>query len=157
MRSCLVIGVCFLVLPSVSQAAPVRLPPLSETLPSQGNRFYQTVLDRQGDEKSAEAAKIMYLIQQVRQSPYEFVRNGKTYPAPKAANHLLRKYTAVRSRVDTAKKFIFYIATKSEATGIPYMVKFSDGTKYSTRDVLSAELQRLEADLSKGSGEPSGG
>lgn len=131
----------------IANAKPLDLPLLNRSGLSQQNPFFQEVQEHRDNKRAVEQAKIMYLIQQIRNSPYHFVRNGKKHEAPEAAKHLMRKYYAVKSRIDTAKEFITSIASRSESSGVPYMVEFEDGRKYPSRDVLNHELKLFESYL----------
>jgi uncharacterized protein DUF5329 len=73
-----------------------------------------------------------------------FVRNGRGYDAETAATFLRRKWEANDSKVKTARDFIDAIAAFSSTSGKPYMIRFKDGREEKSRDVLLAELNKME-------------
>jgi len=78
---------------------------------------------------SREAAKIQHLIASVETlKGAKFIRNGSEYDARLAADHLRLKLKNAGKRVRTAEDFIKYCASKSSITGVPYLIRFSDGT-----------------------------
>jgi hypothetical protein len=80
-------------------------------------------------QESGEMAKIQYLISTIETlKGAKFIRNGKAYEAKTAADHLRRKLTAANDRVKTADDFIELCASKSSISGLPYQIRFSDGS-----------------------------
>ena len=100
------------------------------------------------NELNLERKKIQYLISQVQKSQYTFIWNGRDFPSFLAASHIRTKYRHGFRQIKTARDFIKRIASRSMATGRPYMMKTAKGHKYLTRDVLYNELDRLEHHLS---------
>lgn len=94
-------------------------------------------------EKIREAGKIIYLLQEIENSPCRFIRNGKSYAGIEAARHLKWKYSFSRDRIKTAREFLEHIADRSIKSGKPYRVDI-EGRTYPLRKVLSHELVRLE-------------
>lgn len=74
----------------------------------------------------------------------KFVRNGTTYSAQEAAEHLRMKVKHAGSRVQTVSDFIEKIATKSSITGKPYSIELADGRTLTTSDFLRSELAKIE-------------
>ena len=75
-----------------------------------------------------EAARIEYLIATLGSLPQaQFIRNGTTYDAKAAVDHLRLKLRFAGSRVRTAEDFIRYCATESTVSGEPYQIRFADG------------------------------
>lgn len=91
-----------------------------------------------------EARKIQYLITLVSLSPYSFVRNGKAHTSKEAASHLRFKYGKSGGRIETARQFIEYVASKSMLTGQPYLLETVEGARFPINDLLENELEFLE-------------
>jgi acetyl esterase/lipase len=66
--------------------------------------------------------EIDHLLDYVGASSCSFVRNGETFPAAKARDHLAMKYRFTRSRLSTAEDFIQYLATDSSTSHEPYKI-----------------------------------
>lgn len=113
---------------------------------------YRKVLSVSDNPGAMERAKIDYLIELVRQSPYTFIRNGVTHSGPRSATHLLWKYHRQVSKVDSAQKFIDEIATRSSLSGELYLVKLDGQKTYPLRDLLYNEFNRLKVALKKEDG-----
>ena len=91
-----------------------------------------------------EEKKITALINYVETLPNaSFIRNGKTYKAKDAANHLRRKRKSAGKRIKNVNNFIDGVATKSYFTGRYYYIKFSDGTRKKLCDCLYAKLKEI--------------
>jgi hypothetical protein len=99
----------------------------------------ESKLDQIGEKK-----KIMFLIGQVKTSPFRFIRNGTEYSGEEAAQHLRMKYGHALSQIQTAKQFILQIASRSMLSGQPYLVVTPNGQRYPASDLLFNELDRLE-------------
>jgi hypothetical protein len=92
-----------------------------------------------------EKQKIETLIKYVDEmSDTQFMRNGRPYDAKTAATFLRRKWKANDSGVKSAHDFIDKVATLSGTSGKPYIICFKDGHEVKSRDVLLAELKRIE-------------
>jgi hypothetical protein len=75
-----------------------------------------------------ESARIEYLIASVGSLPHaQFIRNGASYDAKAAVDHLRLKLRFAGARVKTAEDFIRYCATESTVSGEPYQIRFADG------------------------------
>jgi Family of unknown function (DUF5329) len=93
-----------------------------------------------------EAAKIESLIQSVAHLERAvFIRNGSTYDAKAAADHLRRKLANAGSRVKTAEDFIRYCGSASSMTGRPYQIRYDDGRVVTSEAFLRARLAELDA------------
>ncbi len=64
-----------------------------------------------------------------------FIRNGTSYDAAAAAQHLRRKLKLGGAHIRTAEDFIRECATRSSVSGEPYQIRLADG-----HTVLSAEF-----------------
>ena len=89
----------------------------------------------------AEQAKIDFLLGEVESSPAVFIRNGREYPARRAASHLRSKLRFAGRRVRNARQFIVGVASRSEASGKPYEIRWPEGRRQPLADWL---LERLE-------------
>ncbi len=79
-------------------------------------------------QQALEQRKIDYLIASVAAlKNASFIRNGKAYDAPKAADHMRLKLRFAGSRVKNAEDFIVYCGTGSSVSGIKYTIRFADG------------------------------
>ena len=117
------------------------LAPLEKTDPAHINHFDRLPTD---SGTIAEKKKIFFLIEQVKGSPYRFVRNGTVYSGPEAAAHLRMKYSHAYNQIHTAREFIIYVASHSLMTGQPYLVITADGHRYPAQELFFNELERLE-------------
>lgn len=88
----------------------------------------------------AMAETIEFLIASVAQSDLTFVRNGKRYTGPEAAEHMRKKYDYFDDDIASAEDFIRLAATRSLLSGKPYFVILADGTRAQTADWLGARL-----------------
>jgi hypothetical protein len=107
--------------------------------------YFEQVIERQNQNMpSMEKAKIEYLIERLRHSPHTFVRNGESHTGGVAARLVEWKYGRRKKQIGTARDFINKVASRSEASGRPYLVLIANGAAYLARDVLSNELKLLE-------------
>lgn len=90
-----------------------------------------------------ESLAIAHLTQFVRESGLQFIRNGKSYNADDAANHMDTKLKYARDRLTTADDFINYVASRSSITNKPYYVVTADGKKQELGPWLYAELDKF--------------
>ena len=96
-------------------------------------------------EPSGETAKIEQLIKHVREmKDTKFIRNGKAYDGGAAAEHISAKWSKAKDQVKTAREFIDKCASKSEASGEPYKIRFKDGREQTASEYLNAQLATLE-------------
>ncbi len=96
---------------------------------------------------SREAAKIQHLIASVEAlEGATFIRNGKAYDARSASNHLRLKLKNAGDRVKTAEDFIKYCGSKSSMTGVPYLIKFADGTTVKAEIFFRKKLMTFAQD-----------
>ncbi len=99
---------------------------------------------------AAEKQKIETLIKQVGDlKEAKFVRNGSTYEPASAVRFLRGKWNANKAEVKNARDFIDKVATKSDTSGKPYLMRFHDGKEIPSREFLLAELKKIETDLVK--------
>jgi hypothetical protein len=81
------------------------------------------------------------LLEAVGSSSLTFVRNGKPYTGPEAADHLRRKWRAAGDRVRSPEQFIESIASRSSTTGRPYEVRLCDGSTMTLELWLAGRLE----------------
>jgi hypothetical protein len=94
---------------------------------------------------AAEKQKIEALINHVGAlGDAKFIRNGAVYEVATAVRFLRGKWDTKKAVVKTAGDFIDKVATKSDTSGKPYMIRFKDGKEISSQEYLSAELKKLE-------------
>jgi hypothetical protein len=74
------------------------------------------------DPDAAAQREIDHLLDYIAASKCTFVRNGESFPADKARDHLAMKYRWTRSRLSTAEEFIQYLATESSVSHEPYKI-----------------------------------
>ncbi|MBV9619885.1 MAG: DUF5329 family protein [Gammaproteobacteria bacterium] len=92
-----------------------------------------------------EQARIEYLIASVElMHDVQFIRNGSSYDAHAAADHMRRKLRIAGSRVRSAEDFIRYCASVSSVTGRPYQVRFADGHVEPAATLLSRKLAEFD-------------
>ena len=119
--------------------------PSSETFlltprPDFGSAEFSTKWGRELTEQD----KIRYLLDRVASSHERFIRNGRTYNGPKARQWLLFKLGHWVRNVETADDFVKHVASYSQKTGEPYLVKFPEGKTSSLKTILSNELSAFE-------------
>jgi hypothetical protein len=91
-----------------------------------------------------EQTKIDFLVGEVRNSEAIFIRNGREYPASRAASHLSTKLRFAGRRVQNAREFVIGIASRSEETGKPYEIRWPDGRRQPLAEWLLARLELYE-------------
>lgn len=93
-----------------------------------------------------EKQKIEALINQVGElKEAKFIRNGSTYEVATAVRFLRGKWEANNVQVKSARDFVDKVASFSETSGKPYLIRFKDGREIKSRDFLLSELKKLEA------------
>jgi Family of unknown function (DUF5329) len=97
------------------------------------------------DLSPAQSARIEYLIGTIESLPNaQFIRNGTSFDAKAAAGHLRLKLLNAGSRVKSAEDFIRYCASQSSISGMPYLIRFSDGRVISSGDYLRQVLAEYD-------------
>ena len=92
-----------------------------------------------------QAQRIDYLISSVESmGTAQFIRNGTTYDAKAAADHLRLKRRMAGSSCATAEDFIRYCATQSSTSGKPYEIRLPDGTVVSSAAFLQGKLAEFD-------------
>ena len=90
---------------------------------------------------------VAYLLKQTAESKAEFVRNGKTYTATEAVEHMKKKYEYFQKKgeVNTPEDFIRLAATKSLMSGKAYTLRLPDGTEQAAAVWLGEKLKQYRA------------
>ena len=88
--------------------------------------------------------EIDHLLDFVAASKCTFVRNGESFPADKARDHLAMKYRWTRSRMTTAEEFIKFLATESSVSHQPYLIVCANKERPAGA-WLAEELKRFRA------------
>ena len=98
--------------------------------------------------RPSEKQKIQFLLTSINSSGATMIRNGDYHPAGRAVRWLERKWRHPRLKsnpIASARDFIARVATKSNTTGRPYLMLGRDGKQVRTEQVLTVELDALEA------------
>ena len=85
--------------------------------------------------------EIDHLLNYIKTSDCEFIRNNKSYVPAKAVQHIEKKYKYLKKRIKSAEDFIKGAATESSMSGKPYRI-ICAGKEMTTADWLRVELQR---------------
>jgi len=93
------------------------------------------------DVPPAQRAEVEHLLTWVQQSSCVFIRNGRKYTGQRAERHIMRKYEHFRDEIVDTGSFIELAASRSMASGRPYLIA-CDGYARPSRDVLLEELAR---------------
>jgi hypothetical protein len=92
--------------------------------------------------------EIDYLLATVGASNCTFIRNGKSYAAKSAQDHLQMKRKRGKRYYDSTDEFIDRIASKSSFSGKPYRIQCGDGPEQTATAWFSALLRQRRADSS---------
>ena len=93
----------------------------------------------------AARAEVDGLLARLQSSACEFNRNGSWHSAAEAKTHLLRKlgYLEDKNLVKTTEQFIELGASKSSASGKPYLVRCPNAAAVPSGDWLLQQLKAL--------------
>ncbi len=83
---------------------------------------------------------VQYLINQMRQSDCDFIRNGDSHNGKEAAEHLTRNWNYAKDDVASIQIFVEEVASKSWFTGTPYYV-ICQGKQTTSADWLTQQLK----------------
>ncbi|WP_355606740.1 YfeK family protein [Xanthomonas cannabis] len=97
------------------------------------------------DISPATTREVSQLFKVLAQSNCEFSRNGVWYAAPKASEHLQRKYAYLQKKglVTSTESFIELAATKSSMSGTPYQVRCGNAAPVSSQSWFTGKLREL--------------
>jgi len=91
--------------------------------------------------ESIEQKKIDYLVHLIADlKGAHFIRNGVSYDADKAADHLQRKLKYAGEKIETAEQFIAEVGTASSMSGQKYLIELEDGKKVESAEFLRGKL-----------------
>ncbi|MCS3848317.1 hypothetical protein GGR70_003364 [Xanthomonas campestris] len=93
----------------------------------------------------ATTREINQLFAALKSSNCEFSRNGSWYSAPKASEHLQRKYDYLQKKglVTSTESFIELAATKSSMSGKPYEVRCGGAAAVPSQSWFTGKLRAL--------------
>jgi len=94
------------------------------------------------DVPDAQKPEVDHLLEYIRTSPCQFMRNGRQYPGERAYKHVLRKYNYFRDRIATTEEFIELSASVSTMSGEPYWFICEGEPREPSKDKLLGELER---------------
>lgn len=95
---------------------------------------------------AAEQARIEYLIRSIAAlEGAVFIRNGSSYSAADAADHLRLKLSKAGARVATAADFIVLCGAKSSTSGQPYRIRYADRREVTSEAFLRERLAHYRA------------
>jgi hypothetical protein len=89
------------------------------------------------------ADEIAHLIDAVRHSPCQFLRNGEAYAGGEAADHIAMKYRSLKDEIATAEDFIARAASRSLQSGRPYQIACPGEPTVPASEWLLARLRDL--------------
>ena len=112
-------------------------------------RSFKKIISAQPGSLSYESAKCEYLLERLKDSPNQFIRNEQFYSNARATMHLRWKYHRYRDEVNDADDFAEHIAYCSRKSGAPYTMWTPDGNLYQVRTIMRNELRVLEEELQK--------
>lgn len=95
------------------------------------------------------AEEIEQLITRVKQSEATFHRNGKTYSAAQAADHLRLKLQRGKKYAKTTEHFINQLASKSSWSGKAYRIELDNGTIQPMQQWLEVQLKEIRSSAEK--------
>ena len=97
-------------------------------------------------QQDVEQQKIAYLVASIADlKDATFIRNGESYDAAHAAEHLRLKLRYAGDHVKTAEDFIAYCATRSSMSGAKYQIRFHDGRTIDSATFLHGKLEEYAA------------
>jgi len=102
---------------------------------------------RTDDRAARERLRIHALLDALERSGLVFIRNGSAHTAQKARVHLEMKLDRSGGRVTTDEQFIDRLASRSSATGRPYLVRLADGSTVEAGIWLRARLAEIDTGL----------
>ena len=108
------------------------------------SRAFQKAVQSEAGSRAFEQARIDYLLEQVSNSPYNFIRNGQSYSGKRAWVHFKWKYFLNVKQVKTAEEFIDRVATYSKMSGDPYLVQWPDKSRHPLHPLLVNELRLFD-------------
>jgi len=100
----------------------------------------------------SEDEKIEALIRRVDElKDATFIRNGTEHDCHAAAKHMRDKWNYGKKEIHSALEFIDKAASKSSASGKPYLIRYKDGREVESGAFLRDELKKIESGESSSS------
>ena len=87
-------------------------------------------------------AEINHLINYVKTTKCQYIRNGKIHTGSDGAKHIEAKYHHYKDEIKTTEDFIRLSATKSMMTGSKYYIKCPSSPKVESGKWLLKELKQ---------------
>jgi len=134
---------------SYERASYGDLPPNMPERAIEESPIFPELVRNYGQGITYERTKIKFLLNETRNSPFRFDRNGYQYDSETTANHLSKKYRQRFKDVTTARIFIDHVASISSKSGRYYFALPEDGIAYPTGGILDHHLERLENYMDK--------
>lgn len=101
--------------------------------------------------ESLEQKKIDYLVHVIAElKGAHFIRNGISYDAGKAAEHLQRKLEHAGEKIETAEQFITEVGTASSLSGKKYLIELDGGKTVESAEFLREKLAEFRAGADAG-------
>ncbi len=95
-------------------------------------------------------AEIEYLLSSLGSSDCTFIRNGKTYSAHEAEDHLRMKYRRGKRYASTSENFIERLASESSMSDKPYYMECDGEERVPSGDWLMQRLNEYRANSDNG-------
>ena len=87
-------------------------------------------------------AEINHLINYVKTTKCQYIRNGKIHTGKEGAKHIQSKYHHYKDEIKTTEDFIRLSATKSMMSGEKYYIKCAGSPKVESAKLLESELKK---------------
>jgi hypothetical protein len=87
-------------------------------------------------------AEIAHLLEYVKTTKCQYIRNANSHDGPMAAKHIKRKYDYFKDEISSAEDFIRLSATKSTMLRSKYYIKCAGSEKVESANWLLDELHR---------------
>ncbi len=97
------------------------------------------LLNSEAGESSYQAG-IAHLVEYVKTTKCQYIRNGDSHDGPMAAKHIKSKYDYFKDKISSAENFIRLSATKSTISGSKYYIKCAGSEKVESANWLLHEL-----------------
>lgn len=87
-------------------------------------------------------AEIAHLLEYLKTTKCQYIRNANSHDGPMAAKHIKRKYDYFKDEISSAEDFIRLSATKSTMSRSKYYIKCAGSEKVKSANWLLDELHR---------------
>jgi Family of unknown function (DUF5329) len=89
--------------------------------------------------------EINHLLNYVRETKCDFIRNEIHYKSDKTVSHIKKKYAYFKDKIKTAEEFIELSATKSTVSNKLYLIECNGQPQQTSKQWLLDELVRYRA------------